>query len=193
MPLTRKLALLGVLAALNCVVRLMGAGVAGVETAFALILIGGFALGSSFGFSLGVLSILASALISGGVGPWLPFQLSAAGVIGFGSGLLPKPKSMRLKLLILSTFAVFASYLYGILITIWTWPLFTGDNTSLSYEASLSIPENALRFVQFEVVSGGFLWDTGRAVTTVVLIALIGKTLVTTLERAATRANYSEA
>ena len=190
MSASQRIALLGVLAAVNSVVRLMGAGVAGMETAFALIIISGYVLGSSFGFSLGFLSILASALISGGVGPWLPFQLVGAALVGFLAGLLPKPNSLRLRIVTASVFSVLASYGYGMFVTAWTWPLFVGPETSLSYVEGGPLIENIGRFLQFELVSGGLIWDTGRAITTVALIALTGKALMATLERAATRTDY---
>jgi len=189
---SRKVALLGVLAAVNTVIRLLGAGVAGMETAFALIILAGYVFGSSFGFLLGLISILSSAIISGGIGPWLPFQLIAAAMVGAGAGLLPKVRSSELRIGLLSVFAVFASFFYGVFITAWTWPLFVGPNTSLSYLEGGSIAENVSRFIAFELVSGGFLWDTGRAVTTVALLVLTGKALMAALERAATRADFSK-
>jgi energy-coupling factor transport system substrate-specific component len=190
MPLSRQLALLGVLAALNSVVRLMGAGVAGIETAFVLIILAGYVFGARFGFLLATLSMLTSALMSGGVGPWLLFQVLAAALIGLGAGWLPKPKSLGIKLAILSVYAVIASYLYGALVTFWTWPLFTGPGTAISYLEGGSFTENALRFLQFQLVSGGLIWDTGRAITTVALILITGKTLLTTLNRATNRAIF---
>jgi energy-coupling factor transport system substrate-specific component len=190
MPLSRQLALLGVLAALNSVVRLMGAGVAGIETAFVLIILAGYVFGARFGFLLATLSMLTSALMSGGVGPWLLFQVLAAALIGLGAGWLPKPKSLGIKLAILSVYAVIASYLYGALVTFWTWPLFTGPGTAISYLEGGSLAENALRFLQFQLVSGGLIWDTGRAITTVALILITGKTLLTTLNRATNRAIF---
>ena len=70
----KHLALLGVLIALNAVIRLLGAGTAGIETAFFLVILGAYVFGSGFGFILGASSIFVSALITGGIGPWLPFQ-----------------------------------------------------------------------------------------------------------------------
>lgn len=190
---SHRLALLGVLTAVNSVVRLMGAGFAGIETAFALVILTAYIFGSRFGMLLGVLSILASAFMSGGVGPWLPFQLIATALIGLGAGVLPKPKPLKSKLAVLSIFAAIASYVYGALLTVWTWPLFVGEGTSLSYSSNVDAVDNLGRFIQFEIVSGGLLWDTGRAITTIALILLTGKALMTTLARAATRANYETA
>lgn len=189
---SQRVALLGVLAALNAMVRLMGAGVAGIETAFALIVLAGYVFGPSFGFSLGVLSILASAIIGGGIGPWLPFQLIGAALVGAGAGLLLKRKQLPGKLFVLSIYSVLASYFYGIFLTAWTWPLFVGPGTSISYLEGAPIWENISRFVQFEIVSGGLLWDTGRAITTVTLIVLTGKVLLQTLERVTTRPDFSK-
>lgn len=190
---SRRIALLGVLAAVNSVVRLMGAGFAGIETAFALIILAAYVFGSRFGAALGALTILTSALIGGGVGPWLPFQIIATALVGFGAGLLPKPKSRKWQLVTLSIYATISSYVYGSLLTAWTWPLFVGEGTALSYSSTLSPFDNLVRFLQFQLVSGGFIWDTGRAFTTIALILLIGKALMVTLERAATRANYEDA
>lgn len=171
----------------------MGAGFAGIETAFALIILAGYVFGARFGFVLGILSILTSALIGGGVGPWLPFQMFAAAVVGFGAGLMPKPSNMKLQMVFLTVFATVSSYAYGAIVTFWTWPLFVGSDTAISFLENGSFSENLYRFVQFQLVSGGFLWDTGRAITTVTLILLIGKALMTALNRAATRADYSAA
>lgn len=190
---SRKLALLGVLSAVNAGVRLMGAGFAGVETAFALIILAGYVFGSRFGLWLGALSIFTSALIGGGVGPWLPFQIFAAALVGFGAGAIPKPRSIKIKLFAISIYAALSSYVYGALLTFWTWPLFVGANTSISFLDGASFQENLWRFFQFEFYSGGLLWDTGRAITSITLILLTGKALMTTLERAATRADYSRA
>ena len=188
---SRRVALLGVLAAVNSVVRLMGAGIAGMETAFALIIIAGYVFGSRFGLLLGFISILSSALMSGGIGPWLPFQMIAAALVGFGAGVVPKVSSTKLQLTFLSIYVVISSYFYGIFMTAWTWPIFVGPNTSLSFIEGGSLAENVSRFIQFELVSGGLIWDTGRAITTVLLITLTGKALMATLERAATRTDFA--
>ena len=183
---SKRIALLGTLAALNSVVRLLGAGVAGIETAFALIIIAGYVMGARFGLALGALSITTSAFMSGGVGPWLPFQIAAAALVGLGAGLLPKPTTKKLQTLTMSLYAVFAAYVYGALMTAWTWPLIAGG-TVLDFEEGADLWTNLIKFFTYELVSGGLLWDTGRAITTVALILLTASTLTTTLKRAATR------
>ncbi|MFM5905660.1 MAG: ECF transporter S component [Micrococcales bacterium] len=185
---SRQLAMLGVLIALNSVVRLLGAGTAGIETAFFLIIIGGFVFGSGFGFLLGSGSLLISAVLSGGVGPWLPFQMMAAGLVGLGAGALPSLQRIRLQVWVLVPYAIVASYAYGALMTAWNWPFLAGLGTTIGYAPGQGPLVNLGRFLTYEIVTGGLLWDTGRAVTTATLIALTGPTLLTTLKRAARRA-----
>jgi energy-coupling factor transport system substrate-specific component len=74
--------------------------------------------------------------------------------------------------------------------TLWNWPFLAGTGTSISYLAGAGLLENLARFLTFETVTGGLLWDTGRAVTTSVLVWLTAPTLLTTLQRAARRAGY---
>jgi energy-coupling factor transport system substrate-specific component len=187
---SKQIALLGVLIALNAVIRLLGAGTAGIETAFFLIIIAGYVFGSGFGFLLGTGSLLVSALITGGVGPWLPFQMMAAGLIGIGAGLLPKFDSRGAKLSVLIVYSVPASFAYGFLMTLWNWPFLAGSESSISYLAGAGAIENLIRFFQFQIFTGGLIWDMGRAVTTVALIALTGPLLLGSLQRAASKAGF---
>ncbi len=185
---SKQLALLGVLVALNAVIRLLGAGTAGIETSFFLIILGAFVFGSGFGFILGAGSIFVSALITGGVGPWLPFQMMGAALIGLGAGLIPHANRAWLTKLYLVIYAVIASFAYGALMTLWNWPYLAGTGTQVSYVAGDPLLSNLTRFLQYEIVTGGLLWDTGRAITTSLLILLTGSALIATLKRAATRA-----
>lgn len=189
---SRQLAILGVLTAVNAVIRLLGAGTAGIETAFFLIIIGGYVFRSSFGFILGSTSILVSALLGAGVGPWLPFQMMAAGLVGLAAGALPRFKRTSAQLITLIAFAVIASYSYGALMTLWNWPFLAGVDSSVSYIGGAPILTNLTQFLKYELVTGGLLWDTGRAVTTSILIALTAPALLATLKRAASRAGFEK-
>ncbi|MFM6980578.1 MAG: ECF transporter S component [Micrococcales bacterium] len=189
---SRQLAVLGVLIALNSVIRLLGAGTAGIETIFFLILIGAYVFGSGFGYLLGAGSIAVSALISGGVGPWMPFQMMAAGLLGLLAGSLPKLESKRAQVLLLIVTAVIGSFIYGSLMTLWNWPFLAGTGTSISYVPGANPIENLSRFISYEFITGGLLWDLGRAVTTSILIALTAPALLTTLSRAARRAGIKQ-
>ena len=97
----RVLAVRGVLSAINAVLRGLGAGVAGIELVFFLLILAGRVFGPGFGFVLGCTSLFASALMTGGVGPWLPFQMLVSAWIGMGAGLLPRRLTGRAELAIL--------------------------------------------------------------------------------------------
>ena len=186
----RQLAVLGVLTALNAVVRLAGAGTSGIETAFFLIILGAYVFGPGFGFLLASGSILVSALISGGVGPWLPFQMMAAGLVGIGAALLPHLKSSLITRTVLVVYGIFASFAYGGLMTMWNWPFLAGVGTDVSYLAGAGLVENLRRFVSYELLTGGLVWDAGRALTTSILLLLTAPALLATLRRAANRAGF---
>ena len=189
---SRRLAILGLLIALNALIRLLGAGVSGIETVFFLIVIGAYVFGSGFGFMLGAGSLLISALLGAGVGPWLPFQMMAAGLVGIGAALVAKFRSPKsLELFVLGFYAVLASFAYGGLMTMWNWPFLAGVGSTVSYIPGAPITENLLAFIRFELFTGGLIWDLGRALTTVVLIALTGNTLLATLSRAANKVEFA--
>ena len=184
----QRLALLAVLTALNSIVRMLGAGFAGIETAFFLIIIAGYVFRSSFGFAMGMLSLFLSALLTGGVGPWLPFQMMAAGLVGLGAGMLPRLNKTWSQVALLIAYAVLASFTFGALMTLWNWPFLAGVDSGLSYLPGAGVWPNLQRFWQYQILTGGLIWDAGRAVTTAVLISVTGPALLATLRRAASRA-----
>jgi energy-coupling factor transport system substrate-specific component len=184
----QRLALLAVLTALNSVVRMLGAGFAGIETAFFLIIIAGYIFRSSFGFAMGMLSLFLSALLTGGVGPWLPFQMMAAGLVGIGAGVLPRFNRTWLQIALLTGYAIISSFTYGALMTLWNWPFLAGVDSGLSFIPGAGLWANLQRFWQYQILTGGLIWDAGRAITTSILIAVTGPALLASLRRAASRA-----
>ena len=73
----KSVALLGMLAALIAALRPLGAGAVGLEPMWFLLILAARVFGGAFGFLLGVLAMLTSALLTGGIGPWLSYQLFA--------------------------------------------------------------------------------------------------------------------
>ena len=65
----RVLAILGVLSAVNAILRGISAGTGGIELVFFLLILAGRVFGPGFGFVLGCTSLFASALMTAGVGP----------------------------------------------------------------------------------------------------------------------------
>ncbi len=190
---SRVLAVLGVLSAINAVMRGLGAGTAGIEMVFFLLILGGRVFGAGFGFALGCTSLFASALLTAGVGPWLPFQMICAAWVGMGAGLLPRKVAGRAEIAMLVAYAVVASYAYGLLMNLSYWPftlgiVVPGNEGSLAYVAGAPVLENLHRFLVYTLLTSTGGWDTGRAITTGVAIVVLGPAILTTLRRAARKA-----
>ena len=108
----KAVAMLGVLSAVGAALRPLGAGTAGLETVFFLLVLGGRMFGPGFGFVLGSTTLFASALVTGGVGPWLPYQMLGAAWVGLGAGLLPRVPA-RWEVPLLAAYGAVAGLLYG--------------------------------------------------------------------------------
>lgn len=185
----KALAMLGVLAALGAALRPLGAGAAGIETVFFLLILGARVYGPGFGFVLGSTTLFASALLTGGVGPWLPFQMMASSWIGLGAGLLPRARG-RWEIALLAAYGVFAAYAYGLLLNLWFWPYTTGDGGQLSYVPGAAVLTNLHRYAVYTLATSTWGWDTGRAITNVIAITVVGGTVLATLRRAARKAAW---
>lgn len=186
---TKALAMLGVLTAVGAALRPMGAGVAGIETVFFLLILAGRVYGPGFGFVLGSTTLFASALLTGGIGPWLPFQMLASSWIGLGAGLLPRARG-RAEIVLLAAYGIVAAYVYGFLLNMWFWPFSIGSDTQLSFVAGDAVFENLRRFFLFTVATSTIGWDTGRAITNTIAIVVLGPAVLAVLRRATRRAAF---
>ncbi len=187
---TKAIAMLGVLSAIGAALRPMGAGTAGLETVFFLLVLGGRVYGPGFGFVLGSTTLFASAILTGGVGPWLPFQMLAAAWVGLGAGLLPPARGRR-EIVLLAAYGAASAFAYGMLLNLWFWPFTTGTGSELSYVAGAPVLENLHRFIWFTLATSTWGWDMGRAITNAIAILLLGPAVLLTLRRAARRAAFS--
>ncbi len=178
----RTVALLGVLAGVGSLLRLPG-GVAGIEPVFFLLVLSGHVLGARFGFVLGALTLFGSALITAGIGPWLPFQMLAAGWVAAGGAIVPRIGRHRAGLMALVAYGLVAGYAYGLVMNLWFWPFVVEGDSGVSFVAGASVVSNLGRFWAFHIATSlGF--DTVRAVTTAALIASAGPSVVRSLRRA---------
>lgn len=184
----KAIAMLGVLSAVGAALRPMGAGTAGLETVFFLLVLGGRVFGAGFGFVLGATTLFASALITGGVGPWLPFQMLGAAWVGLGAGLLPALRG-RAEIVLLAAYGALSGMLYGIALNLMFWPFTTGLEGGLSFVAGAPVAENLHRFLVFSFATS-LGWDMGRAITNIVLVSLTGSVVLRTLRRAARKAAF---
>jgi len=194
---TRVLAVLGVLSAVIAILRGLSAGTGGVELVFFLLVLAGRVFGPGFGFVLGVTSLFASALMTAGVGPWLPFQMLVSAWVGMGAGLLPRRVTGRWEIAMLAAYGVVAAYLYGLLMNLSGWPFLLGivvpghEQTALSFDPSAPLWENLRRFGAYTLITSTGSFDTGRAITNAVLIVMLGPAILTTRRRAARRVSVT--
>ena len=194
----RVLAILGVLSAVNAILRGVSAGTGGVELVFFLLIVAGRVFGPGFGFVLGCTSLFASALMTAGVGPWLPYQMLCAAWVGMLAGLLPRRVGGRAEIALLVVYGVVAAYAYGLLMNLSGWPFLlgvevSGHDGSLAYVAGAPVLENLHRFLVYTLLTSTGSFDTGRAVTNAVLLVLLGPAVLATLRRAARRAQVAPA
>jgi len=187
----KAVAMLGVLAATGAALRPIGAGTAGIEPMFFLMVLSGRVLGPGFGFVLGSITMFASALLTGGVGPWLPFQMLSMGWFTMGAGLLPGPDRLRgrAELAMLAAYGFLAAFAYGTVMNLAGWPFMDALASNVAFDPHAALPTNLTRFLAY-CLATSLGWDLGRAVVTVVLTLTLGGTLLKALRRATRRAAF---
>ncbi|MSO37369.1 MAG: ECF transporter S component [Acidimicrobiia bacterium] len=180
-------AVLGVLAANAGLLRLLtlpgrGSGI------FFLVVLAGAAFGPRFGMLLGFCAMAVSAIITGGIGPWLPFQMLAlawigacAGIVGLATSRL----SARSEVIVLAAFGWVVGLLYGALMNLWFWPFQRGGG-DLSWEPGMGAATTIQHYWSFYVTTS-FAWDAGVAMGNAILILLTGVVILRTLRRFAHR------
>jgi energy-coupling factor transport system substrate-specific component len=196
----KALAMLGVLTAINAALRSLGAGIAGVELVFFLLILAGRVYGPGFGFVLGCTSLFTSALLTSGVGPWLPFQMLCSAWVGLVAGLLPRtlrgrPIRGRPEIAMLVVYGIVCAYVFGLLMNLSTWPYILGvavpgHEDTLAFVPGAPVLENLHRFLVYTLLTSTGGWDTGRAITNSVALVVLGPAILATLRRAARRASY---
>ena len=129
---SKAIAMLGVLSAVNAGLRPLGAGTAGIETVFFMLVFAGRVFGPGFGFALGCTSLFASAIITGGVGPWMPYQMFGCAWVGLFAGLLPPCRGRR-EIAMLAAYGVFVGFFFGFMLNLQFWPFSVDPGSSISY------------------------------------------------------------
>ncbi|NLF02811.1 MAG: ECF transporter S component [Anaerolineales bacterium] len=193
----KTVALLGVLVSITSVLRFIETAIpipGGFSPIFAPIILAGYVFGGRFGFLMGAFTLLASALITGGVGPWLPYQMFTAGWVGMTAGWLPHIKlpasrnaerakrlQESLTLFALCVLGFIWGLLYGVIMNIYFWPFAVGSASQV-WAPGLSLWETLSHYAVFYMVTS-LAWDMARAIGNVVLILLLGTATVRALSR----------
>jgi energy-coupling factor transport system substrate-specific component len=207
----KTVAMLGVLVAVTSVLRFLEVAFpmpGGFSPIFAPIIIAGYVFGGRFGFLMGTFTLLASGLITGGVGPWLPYQMFTAGWAGLSAGWLGRMStwtneqanksrltphvsrftphvsrftSSSLDVLILSVFGFIWGLLYGAIMNIYFWPFAVGP-AEQTWAPGIGLGETLARYGVFYAVTS-LAWDLARGAGNVALILVLGRPMIKALER----------
>jgi energy-coupling factor transport system substrate-specific component len=82
-----------------------------------------------------------------------------------------------------------SGYLFGFLVNLSFWPFALDPGSSIAYLPGASFAEQWHRYLVFDATTS-LGWDTGRAVTTFVLVLVAGPAALATFRRAARRAAF---
>ncbi|MDY7075773.1 MAG: ECF transporter S component [Chloroflexota bacterium] len=193
----KTVAMLGVMVAITSVLRFIEVAVpmpGGFSPIFAPIILSGYVFGGRFGFLMGAFTLLVSGLITGGVGPWLPYQMFTAGWVGMTAGWFGKISNLqslipnlteagywRLEIVLLSVFGFAWGLLYGVIINVYFWPFAVGP-AEQAWSPGAGLGETLARYGTFYAVTS-LGWDLVRAGGNAALILLLGAPTVRALTR----------
>jgi energy-coupling factor transport system substrate-specific component len=212
-----RLALLAALAAIDAALRLaLVNGIAGFSPIFFLVMCAGYEFGASYGFLVGAFSLLVSGLVTGGIGPWLPYETFAVGWVGASAGLagavvrslgaggrfgrrIPGEGGRRigqtrrlpdrLDLAVLVFVAVVTGFAYGALMDIWGWVAFARGVENIGWMPGLSATDALAQFGRYYVVTS-LGWDAFRAVGDALAVVALGTPVLIALGRLRARLGY---
>lgn len=182
---SKSLATLGVLCAMAAALRTVTLP-AGANLYFFLVILGAYAFGPRLGFLLGAMSFFLSAVVTGGIGPWLPFQMFASAWMGLGAGLLGIAAGRlrlhgRPEVFLVVAFGAISGVLFGAITNLWFWP-FWAAGPDVTYQPGIGLAEALRRYWNFYLLTS-FGWDLVRAVCNAVVLAIVGGPLLRALLR----------
>ncbi len=187
---SRQVALLGVLVAINSVLRFIEIaipGPGGFTPIFFLIILTGVVFGGRFGFLMGALTLFVSSLITGGVGPWLPGQMFTAGWMGMSSALCrPLIKDWHLtghkgEIWLLMGFGAIWGLAYGAIMNLWAWPFIAGPADQY-WNPGAGFFDTLHRYGVYYLVTS-LAWDLASSAGNVFLIGIFGAPTLKALRR----------
>ena len=202
---SRIIALLGVLVALDAALRVLPS-ISGFSPVFFLMLTVGYVYGAGIGFCMGALTLFVSALITGGVGPWLPYQMFAAGWVGLTAGAAGRLLRSRgqetlptrvkgYEIIMLAVVGGAMGLAFGAIMDLWFWPFLSPDmavpglmggggsaDAGSAWQPGLGANDTLARFGLFYVTTS-LPHDIFRAVGNVLLVAVFGAPVIAILRR----------
>ena len=195
---SRQVALLGVLIAINSVLRFIEIaipGPGGFTPIFFLIIMVGVVFGGRFGFLMGALTLFVSALITGGVGPWLPGQMFTAGWMGMSAALC-RPliaglhlEGKKAEIYVLMIVGAVGGLAYGAIMNLWAWPFVAGPADQY-WAPGVNLAGALQRYSVYYLVTS-LAWDLAGSAGNVLLIGLFGAPTLKALRRFGQRLTFS--
>lgn len=181
------IALLGMISALAGFMKLLDLP-GGGSGLFFLVILAGAAFGPRFGLLLGFTSFVVSAVLSGGIGPWLPFQMLALAGMGASAGFIGQATA-RLRpvaeVAVLAAFGWVWGFVFGAIMNLWFWPFQQGTGP-LEWNPELSLGETLQHYWSFYVATS-LPWDAAGALANAAIILAVGLPLLRTMRRYAHR------
>lgn len=190
----KVLAAMGLLVAIASVLRFLETaipGPGGFSPIFVPIILAGYVYGGRFGFLMGTMTMLTSALITGGIGPWLPYQMIAAGWVGLSAGWLPHYSGRKRETLLLTAFAFGWGLFFGFILNLYFWP-FIGGEVGLTISERGGFLAIAGRYAAFYVTTS-LAWDLVRGLGNALLMMAIGSPAIKALGRFRDRLRFEMA
>jgi hypothetical protein len=92
-------------------------------------------------------------------------------------------KGHRFENLLLAGYGAISAYLFGLLLNLWFWPVAVASS-SLSYVPGAAVLENLSSFLLFSLASSTLTWDTVRAVSVALVLAMVATPALRALRRA---------
>lgn len=194
----KMVALLGILVSMNALLRFVEVaipGPGGFSPIFFLIVVTGYVFGGRFGFLMGALTLLVSALITAGMGPWLPYQMFTAGWIGMSAPLcrpvvrVTRGQGRWREVAVLAFFGGIWGLVYGSVMNLWFWPYASGP-VEQHWQAGSSWMDGVTRYAAFYLATS-LVWDVFRLVGNVALTLAFGLPTLRALRRFQQRFAFS--
>lgn len=190
---TRAIALLAAVAAIDSALRLaVIVGIGGFNPIYFLVLCSGYVFGASFGFMAGALSILVSALLGAGVGPWVPYQVFAMGWVGVAAGIAGRWRGATpgwRDVVVLAAVGAVMGYVFGALMDITDWvPAYRG-NPTLGWSPGMTPARALANYSRFYVLTS-FAYDSFRAAGNAVMVLALGMPVMAALARFRSRLTF---
>ncbi len=186
----KMIALLGVLVSINAPLRFLEVAVSGpggFSPIFFLIVTTGYVMGGRFGFLMGALTLLVSALITAGVGPWLPYQMFTAGWIGLSAPAcrplvrLVRGEGTWREVAVLALFAGAWGLVYGVIMNLWFWPYAVGPQEQ-HWQPGTQWTDGIARYAAFYLATS-LAWDAMRLAGNILLMFVFGLPTLRVLRR----------